>query len=50
MIAMEYGVTECLLFGPDFPVRRPSVAIRDFRTMPRIESIFHELPLLGIEP
>ena len=66
MIAMEYGVTERLLFGSDFPVRRPSVAIGEFRAindwgeglaMPRIpesliESILHERPLslLGIEP
>ncbi len=66
MIAHEYGVTERLLFGSDFPVRRPSVAIAEFRAindwgeglaMPRIpdsliESILHERPLslLGIDP
>ena len=66
MIAREYGVTGRLLFGSDFPVRRPSVAIAEFRAinrwgeglvMPRIpdaliEEILHERPLdlLGIAP
>ena len=66
MIAIEYKVADRLLFGSDFPVRTPAVAIEEFRgindwgagvTMPRIpedtiEAILHERPLsmLGIEP
>ncbi len=66
MIAREYGITDRLLFGSDFPVRRPARAIEEFRAindwgaglaMPRIpesliESILHERPLslLGIDP
>ena len=66
MIAIEYRVTDRLLFGSDFPVRTPKVAMEEFRTindwgagisMPRvpdalIEAIMYERPLslLGIEP
>ena len=66
MIAMEYQVTERLLFGSDFPVATPAEAMRRFRAindwgegidMPRIpedliESIMYERPLslAGIEP
>ena len=66
MIAIEYKVADRLLFGSDFPVRRPAQAIEEFRrindwgagvAMPRIpeetiEAILHERPLsmLGIEP
>ena len=66
MIAMEYKVSERLLFGTDFPVSLPKKAIESFRaindwgsgaTMPRIpeeliESIMFERPLslLGIAP
>ena len=66
MVAIEYRVADRLLFGSDFPVRRPAQAMADFRrindwgggtTMPRIpdeliESIMYERPLsmLGLEP
>ena len=65
MIAMEYKVTERLLFGSDFPVGTPADAMRRFRaindwgveaTMPKIpenliEEIMYERPLslVGIE-
>ncbi|MBS38712.1 MAG: amidohydrolase [Thiotrichales bacterium] len=66
MVAMEYRVTDRLLFGSDFPVRTPAEAMADFRgindwgggaAMPLIpaeliESIMYERPLsrLGLEP
>lgn len=66
MIATEYGVTDRLLFGSDFPVRTPQKAMAEFRaindwgagaTMPRIpeatiEAIITDRPLslLGIAP
>lgn len=66
MIAQEYGVTDRLLFGSDFPVRTTADALADFRAinewgqganMPRIpdeliEGIINERPLslLGIDP
>ena len=66
MIAIEYQVVDRLLFGSDFPVRTPRVAIEEFRginewgggvNMPQvpdevIEAIMYERPLslLGIEP
>ena len=66
MIAMEYRVTDRLLFGSDFPVRTTSHAMAEFRrinewgsriSMPRIpdeviESIMYERPLslLGLAP
>jgi hypothetical protein len=66
MIAMEYRVTDRLLFGSDFPVRTTSHAMAEFRrindwgggvSMPRIpdsviESILYERPLslLGLVP
>ncbi len=66
MIAQEYHVTDRILFGSDFPVRRPARAIEEFRmindwgdglAMPRIpdsliEDILYQRPLslLGLEP
>ncbi|MFO0996687.1 MAG: amidohydrolase family protein [Alphaproteobacteria bacterium] len=66
MIAMEYRVTDRILFGSDFPVRTTSHAMAEFRrinewgagiSMPRIpekviESIMYERPLslLGLAP
>lgn len=66
MIAQEYGVTDRLLFGSDFPVRTTAKAMAEFRaindwgagaSMPKIpeamiEAIMHERPLslLGIAP
>ena len=66
MIAREYRVTDRLLFGSDFPVRTPKLAMEDFRgindwgtgaSMPRvpdelIEEIMYQRPLslLNMEP
>ncbi len=66
MIAREYRVADRILFGSDYPVRKPARAIGEFRAindwgdglaMPRIpdaliEAIMYERPLsmLGIEP
>ena len=66
MVAGEYGVTDRLLFGSDYPVRTTAQAMAEFRAindwgagiaMPRIpeatiEAILHDRPLslLGIAP